>query len=42
MIGLITGQAKKDLTTAIDDVKLIKQEVKEQNELLKENIKNKK
>ena len=42
MIGLITGKAKKDLTTAIDDVKMIKQEVKEQNELLKENIKNKK
>jgi uncharacterized membrane protein len=42
MIGVITGQAKKDLTTAIDDVKMIKQEVEESNNLFKEIIKNKK
>lgn len=42
MIGLISGKAKKDLTTAIDDVRMIKQEVEESNNLFKEIIKNRK
>lgn len=38
-IGLITGKAKKDLTNAIDDVRMIKQDVEETNQLFKEIVK---
>ena len=38
-IGLITGKAKKDLTNAIDDVRMIKQDVEETNKLFKEIVK---
>lgn len=38
-IGAITSKAKKDLTTTIDDVRMIKQDVEETNKLFKEIVK---
>ena len=38
-IGAITTKAKKDLTSAIDDVRMIKQDVEETNKLFKEIVK---